>query len=184
MPSSRGQTHKQEVIHLPITHDGWNTSTTTQQNISGSLIWGMNYNSESMVSFAWKQNSEEGVVLWSITIPFKNLIKHLPFYPFSPAKPVPSSLVPSSTHSSARIIPSLLVLSSTHSSTKTPDTCPDPNHQLCYSNDIMALDPNPNPWLTFCTLITRSSWLTYWSITQTVTDAYSACLLIHYSDAY
>jgi hypothetical protein len=84
-------------------------------------------------------------LLRSITIPFKNLIKHLSFYPLSPADPLPSSLVPSRTCSSARIIPSSLVLSSTCSSVKTPDTCLDPNHHLCHNNNTTTLDLDPDP---------------------------------------
>jgi hypothetical protein len=144
-PSFREQTHKQEVIHLPTIPDGWNISTTIQQNIKDSLIGGMNSDSESMVSFAWKQNSKEGVVLQPVTIPFKNLIKHLSFYPLSPADPLPSSLVPSRTCSSARIIPSSLVLSGTRSSVKTPDTCLDPNHHLCHNNNTTTLDLDLDP---------------------------------------
>jgi hypothetical protein len=93
MPLFRGQTHKPTVTHLPTTLDGWSTSMTTQQNISDSLIGEMNFGSEPMVSFAWKQNSKEGVVLRSVTIPFKNLIQHLSFYSLSPANQPSSSLI-------------------------------------------------------------------------------------------
>jgi hypothetical protein len=62
-------------------------------------------------------------------IPFKNLIRHLFFHPPSPADPTPSSLV----------------LSSTCSLAKTPDTCPDPNHQPCHNNDITTLDLDSDP---------------------------------------
>jgi hypothetical protein len=96
-----------------------------------------------------------GVMLRSVTIPYKNLIQYLSLRPLTPAKPpsshsipskiLSSSLVPSGTHSSARIPPSLLVPSSTRSSLKTPDTYPDPNHPLCHTNDITHLDPDPDP---------------------------------------
>jgi hypothetical protein len=36
-------------------------------------------------------------MLWSVTIPFKNLIKLFPLYPLSPVEPIPSSLASSST---------------------------------------------------------------------------------------
>jgi hypothetical protein len=127
----------------------------TQQNINDSSIGETNSASELTVSFAWKQNSKEGVVLRSVTIPFKNLIQYLSLHPFALAEPpscpsirsktLPSSLVPSGTHSSTRITPSSLVPSSTRSSIKTPDTLPDPDHLLCHTNDITLLDPDPDP---------------------------------------
>jgi hypothetical protein len=96
----------------------------------------------------------KGIMLWSVTIPFKNLIKYLFLLPLLPTDPVLSSLV----------------LSSTCSSVKIPDTCPDPNHQLCHNNDIMALDSDPNPWLTSIPwLLTHPDLLTYY---------YQDCLLM------
>jgi hypothetical protein len=128
---------------------------TTQMNMSDLLTGETNFASEPLVSFAWKQNSKEGVVLRSVTIPYKNLIKYLSFNPFTPAKSPSSpstsprtqssSLVPLRTRSSARTPPSALVLSSTHASVKTPDTYPDPSHPSCHTNDITALDPDPDP---------------------------------------
>jgi hypothetical protein len=127
----------------------------TQQNISDSLIGETNFASEPLVSFAWKQNSKEGVVLRSVTIPFKNLIQYLSLNPPTLAEPpsyqsdssriLTSSLIPSRTHSSVKINPSSLVPSSTRSSARTPDTYQDPNHPLCHTNDITLLDPDPDP---------------------------------------
>jgi hypothetical protein len=122
---------------------------TTLKNMSDSLIGETNSASEPLVSFAWKQNSEEGVVLRSVTVPFKNLIQYLSFHPFAPAGPPSYPSFPPRIHSSVRINPSSLVPSSTRSSVKTPDTYPDPNHLSCHTNDITVLDPDPDPdlWL-------------------------------------
>jgi hypothetical protein len=121
---------------------------TTQKNMSNSLTGEMNFASEPLVSFAWKQNSKKGVVLRSVTIPFKNLIQHLSFNPLTPtelSRTLTSSLIPPRTHSSVKGNPSLLVHSSTRSPVKTPDTYPDPCHQSCHTNDITVLDPDPDP---------------------------------------
>jgi hypothetical protein len=86
----------------------------------------------SMLSMHLESQSvrKQCIMLRSITIPFKNLIKHLPFYPLSPMDPVPSSLI----------------LSSTRSSNKRPQTpIQTPITNYVISNDITTLDPDPDP---------------------------------------
>jgi hypothetical protein len=98
-------------------------------------------------------------LLQSVTIPFKNLIQYLSFYSFTPAESssCPSfhpefllhhsfhpELTPQSKQPLHRSPYQVLALRS-----KTPDTYPDPNHQLRHNNDITALDPDPDSdlWL-------------------------------------